>query len=323
MAEKPKIGFYWCSSCGGCEEAVVDIDEKILDVVEAVDIVFWPCAMDFKYADVEAMTDKEMAVCFINGAVQTSEQERMVKLLREKSGLIVAFGSCSSLGGVPSLGNLTNKTETFKRVYLDSPTNVNPDGALPDPEASLKGYNVELPEYYDSVYKLDDMIDVDYYLPGCAPTPKLIMASVLAILEGNLPEPGSVLLPDVALCASCDRNDSKPDNLKIAELKRIHEIVADPEICFLAQGVICMGPATRDGCEYLCINGNMPCSGCFGPVSDADQGAKMIGSLGGVLEGVEEETVREKVSQVVDPAGTFYRYSVSSSLLGGKRRKEA
>jgi F420-non-reducing hydrogenase small subunit len=194
---------------------------------------------------------------------------------------------------------------------------------LHGPEASLKGYNVELPEYYDSVYKLDDMIDVDYYLPGCAPTPKLIMASVLAILEGNLPEPGSVLLPDVALCASCDRNDSKPDNLKIAELKRIHEIVADPEICFLAQGVICMGPATRDGCEYLCINGNMPCSGCFGPVSDADQGAKMIGSLGGVLEGVEEETVREKVSQVVDPAGTFYRYSVSSSLLGGKRRKEA
>jgi len=323
MADKPKIGFYWSSSCGGCEEAVVDLDEKILDVVAAVDIVFWPCAMDFKYSDVEAMADKEMAVCFINGAVQTSEQEHAVKLLREKSGLVVAFGSCSSLGGIPSLGNLKNKEAIFERAYLDSPTNVNPDHIVPKPESAVNGFKLILPEYYDSVYKLDDVINVDYYLPGCAPTPKLIMSSVLAILEGNLPEPGSVLLPNTALCASCDRNDTKPDKLTITDLKRIHEIEADPEQCFLNQGVICMGPATRDGCEYPCIKGNMPCTGCFGPVSNADQGAKMIASLGGVLKGDTEASVREETDKIVDPAGTFYRYSVSSSLLGSKRRKEA
>jgi F420-non-reducing hydrogenase small subunit len=58
---KPKVGFYWCASCGGCEEAVVDLAETILDVAELVDIVFWPCAMDFKRQDVEAMHDGAMA----------------------------------------------------------------------------------------------------------------------------------------------------------------------------------------------------------------------------------------------------------------------
>jgi F420-non-reducing hydrogenase small subunit len=52
---KPKVGFYWCASCGGCEEAVVDLAEDVLKVVEAVDIVFWPVALDFKRSDVEAM----------------------------------------------------------------------------------------------------------------------------------------------------------------------------------------------------------------------------------------------------------------------------
>jgi coenzyme F420-reducing hydrogenase gamma subunit len=60
MPEKPKVAFYWCASCGGCEESVVDLAENILDVIAAVEIVLWPVAMDFKKKDVEAMQDKEM-----------------------------------------------------------------------------------------------------------------------------------------------------------------------------------------------------------------------------------------------------------------------
>ena len=103
--EKPKVAFYWCASCGGCEEAVVDLAEDILKVTAAVDIVFWPVALDFKRKDVEAMEDKSIAVSFINGAVRTSEQKEMVELMRRKSGLVVAFGSCSHLGGIPGLVN--------------------------------------------------------------------------------------------------------------------------------------------------------------------------------------------------------------------------
>ena len=81
---KPKVAFYWCSSCGGCEEAVVDLNEDILKVVDAVDIVLWPVALDFKKKDVEALADGEIAVSFINGAIRLAEQEEWVKLLRQK-----------------------------------------------------------------------------------------------------------------------------------------------------------------------------------------------------------------------------------------------
>ena len=110
---KPKVGFYWCAACGGCEESVVDLAAGILDVVNAVDIVFWPVALDFKREDVEKMQDNEMAVCFINGAIRSSEQGEMVALLRKKAGLVIAFGSCSHLGGIPGLANLYNKEQVM------------------------------------------------------------------------------------------------------------------------------------------------------------------------------------------------------------------
>ncbi|MDR3674012.1 MAG: oxidoreductase, partial [Acidobacteriota bacterium] len=90
--EKPKVAFYWCASCGGCEESVLDLDERVLDVVAAVDIVFWPVALDFKRHDVEAMPDGSILAAFVNGAVRTSEQQEMAHLLRQKAKVLVAFG---------------------------------------------------------------------------------------------------------------------------------------------------------------------------------------------------------------------------------------
>ncbi len=320
MTTKPKVGFYWCASCGGCEETVVDLDEKVLDVVAAVDIVFWPCAMDFKYEDVEAMPDGAMAACFINGAIRTGEQEAVAKLLRKKSAVVIAFGTCACMGGIPALANLTSRTEIFRRSYLSSPTaGADGTGTVPQKSTDKGPVQLHLPDLYESVLKLDDVIDVDYYLPGCPPTPDLLATAVGALLSGELPPPKSVLLPDKALCASCDRNASKPDNLTVTEFKRIYQIKADPERCFLAQGVLCMGPATRDGCGYPCVKGNMPCTGCFGPMSGGDQGARMTAALGGIID-VGEAQLDEVLSGMPDPAGSFYRYSMSASLLGSIRK---
>ena len=105
MSAKPKVAFYWAASCGGCEIAVLAVHEKILDIAAAVDIVFWPVAMDFKYSDVEAMQDGEIAATLINGAIRTDEQEHIAKLLRKKSQLIIAHGSCAHIGGVVGLAN--------------------------------------------------------------------------------------------------------------------------------------------------------------------------------------------------------------------------
>ena len=321
-SNKPKIALYWCASCGGCEETVVDLDEKILDVVAAVDIVFWPCAMDFKYADVEAMPARSIDVAFINGAIRTGEQEHVAKLLREKSKTVIAFGDCAWLGGIPALANLKNRDDILNRAYIDMETVDNKDNVRPSEKSRFEGTELTLPAFYDTVYKLDDVIDVDYYLPGCPPTSKSVAEAIGAILSGKLPPPKSVIGREKSLCSSCDRNDSKPDTVVVDEIKRIYEIKADPKLCFLAQGVVCMGPATRDGCDFPCVKGNMPCTGCYGPLPGGDTGARMPSALGGIVKGDTASEVLHSIKGIADPAGTFYRYSMAGSLLGSKREEK-
>lgn len=322
-AAKPKVAFYWCASCGGCEESIVDLAEDILKVVAAVDIVFWPVALDFKKKDVEAMADGSIAVSFINGAVRLSEQEEMVKLLRKKSQLVVAHGSCSHLGGIPGLGNFWNKETIFRRAYHTTPSTDNPNKVVPQEKTVVDGKELYLPRFYDTVYALDQVIDVDYYLPGCAPPRDLILSAVQAILEGKLPPKGSVLSPNKSLCDDCERNETKPEKLTIKEIKRPWQVMLDPEKCFLAQGVICMGPATRTGCGERCIEANMPCRGCFGPTDQVrDQGAKFLSSLASILDTNDEKEIEKIVETIVDPAGTFYRFSLPKSILR-RRRMEA
>jgi F420-non-reducing hydrogenase small subunit len=319
MPDKPKVAFYWCASCGGCEEAVVDLAEGILKVVEAVDIVLWPVAMDFKKADVETRPDKSIAVAFINGAVRTSEQEEWARMLRRKAQVVVSFGACANSGGIPALANQFKKEDILKYVYEDCPGVDNPSKARPQTSTQHEGRTVTLPEFRNMVRSLDQVIDVDYYLPGCPPTPKIIMAAVQAILAGKLPPKGTVLSPDNALCEECKRKDSKPADLALSEFKRPHQIHIDPEKCLLAQGLVCMGPATRAGCEARCPEGNMPCTGCFGPSSRVrDQGAKFVSSVFSNIAPKEEKDIDAVLDGIPDPIGTFYRYGLSKCIL---RRK--
>ncbi len=320
MADKPKVAFYWCASCGGCEEAVVDLEEKILAVVDAVDIVLWPCAMDFKRADIEAMPDKSIAVAFINGGVRMSEQEEWVHLLRKKANVVVAFGSCAHLGGIPGLANLNTKAEVFQTVYRDVDSVDHANTVVPLTSSPYEGVTLHLPEFWDSVKALNQVIDVDYYLPGCAPPVPLIWDAIAAILAGTLPPKGAVLAPDKACCDDCPRKETKPEKLEITEIKRPATHLADPELCFLAQGFVCLGPATRGGCGNRCIEGNMPCRGCMGPMDGVfDQGAKFLSAFASVLAPKDEAAIDKLLDQIPDPVGTFYRFSLPTSLL--HRRK--
>ena len=319
MSAKPKVAFYWCSSCGGCEEALLDLNDGFLDVASAVDIVLWPAALDFKYHHIETMADNEIAVSFINGAVRTDEQAHVAKLLRQKSGLIVAFGSCAHLGGIPGLANLTSKKAIFDRSYFASPTVVNDEKTEPKTASETQGKEITLPAFWEQVFTLDQVIDVDYYLPGCPPMPQDIGDAVGAILSGRLPEKGAVLAPVKALCDTCERRKTKGERTRLRRIYRPFEIEADPKICLLEQGIICMGPATRGGCGEACIQAGMPCTGCYGPPPGVeDQGAKMLAALASLFEGRTEEDARAMAEQVLDPAGTFSRYSVAASLPARK-----
>jgi F420-non-reducing hydrogenase small subunit len=325
--EKLKIGLYWAASCGGCEIAVLDMNEKILDVVNIADIVFWPVAIDVKYKDVEAMPDKYIDVCFFNGSVRSAEQEHMAKLLRQKSKTLVAFGSCAQEGCVPGLANLHDRKEIFSKVYLESKSISNPKGVVPKTKSEVKEGALKLPEFYDTVKTLDQTVDVDYYLPGCPPPVKLIVNAVEAIAKNELPPKGSVLAPLKSVCDECPR---KKENKKISKIYRVHEKAPEPERCLLEQGIICMGPATRSGCGAQCLTVDMPCTGCGGPCPNApEQGSAMLGALASIM-GLEdeqehyatEEEVEKLMSQVKDPVGTFYMYSLPSSILRRKVMKK-
>jgi F420-non-reducing hydrogenase small subunit len=325
-AQKLKVAFYWAASCGGCEISVLDMNEKILDFVGIADIVFWPVAMDIKYKDVEVMPDRYIDVCFFNGSVRSQEQEHMAKLMREKSKILIAFGSCAHEGDIPGLANLHNRQEIFETVYLKNPSISNPDSVVPLTSFKVKEGTLKLPELFDTVKTLGQTVDVDYYLPGCPPPVKLILNAVDAIAKNQLPPKGSVLAPLESVCFECPR---KKENKSIEKIYRVYEKAPEPEKCLLEQGILCMGVATRSGCGAQCLTVDMPCTGCGGPCPNVlEQGAAMMSALASIFDLNDEhkhytqEDVDKLMDQIKDPLGTFYMYSLPSSILRRKVTKQ-
>jgi F420-non-reducing hydrogenase small subunit len=314
MSKKGKLALYWAASCGGCEIAVLAVNEKILDVANAFDIVFWPVAVDAKVKDVEAMPDKSIDVCLFNGAIRTSEQEEMAHLLRQKSKVLVAFGACATEGGIPALGNVTNREEIFETVFMDNPSIDNPKSIVPETSVKVKEGTLHLPFFYNTVKTLGQTVDVDYLLPGCPPEPERIWDAVVAILEGKLPAPGSVIGPQTTVCDECERTR---DEKKITEFKRVWQVIPDEETCLLEQGLVCCGIATRAGCGALCPVVGSPCIGCYGANEGVeDFGARMMSALASVIDSEDPDEIDRIVSEgIPDPIGTFYRFSMSSSRL--------
>jgi F420-non-reducing hydrogenase small subunit len=314
---KPKIALYWAASCGGCDVAVLDTNEKILDIASIADIVFWPIALDFKYHHVEAMDDRTIDLCLFNGAIRSSEQEKIAKLLRAKSKVMVAFGACACFGGIPALANFTSRAEIFQRAYIEAPSNANTDGTLPQTLTKVSEGELELPELFDDVLTLAQVVPVEYFVPGCPPPVDLILKVVDLFATGKLPPVGAVIASDKTLCDECDR---VKEEKKITRLYRPQEIIPDPKKCLLEQGILCCGPATRGGCGARCIKVNMPCRGCFGPPPGIiDQGAKLVSAIASIYEGNTEEEIAHMLEEVVDPAGTFYRFGLADSMLKRKR----
>lgn len=317
--EKPKFAMYWAASCGGCEIAVLNINEKILDVDANFDVVFWPVAMDAKYKDVEAMEDKSILLTLFNGSIRNAENEHLAKLLRRKSQILVAFGSCATEDCIPGMANFSSTADIFTAAF-DSVSTDNPDHLRPQYTVEVPEGTLTLPVFNPVLRTLDQVVDVDYYMPGCPPESHQIAAVIDLVIqvlhgEAELPPPGSVIgATGSTVCDDCPR---ERDVKKIKKFVRIHEAEnLDPTVCLLEQGVLCNGPATRSGCGALCPQVNAACIGCYGPAAGVvDYGARLMTAVASVIDSNDPAEIEAILDGIPDPAGSFYRFNLAHSLL--------
>jgi F420-non-reducing hydrogenase small subunit len=316
---KPKFAMYWAASCGGCEIAVLNTHEKILDVDANFEVVFWPVAMDAKYKDVEAMEDGSILITLFNGGIRNDENEHIAKLLRQKSKILVAFGSCACEGCIPGLANLSPVGQivhtAFHTITTDNPNAIYPRTTFDVPEGEL-----HIPTLSRILRPLDQVVDVDYYMPGCPPESNQIAAVIDLLIkvvhgEAELPPKGTVIgVGDSTVCDECPR----ARNVKmIKSFKRIQDIApVDATLCLLEQGVPCNGPATRGGCNARCPQAGAQCIGCYGPAEGVmDYGARLITAFGSVIDAKTPEEIDKILDGIPDPTGQVYRFNLAGSLM--------
>lgn len=316
---KPKFAMYWAASCGGCEIAVLNTSEKILDVDANFDVVFWPVAMDAKYKDVEAMPDKSILLTLFNGGIRNDENEAIARLLRRKSQILVAFGSCANEGCIPGLANLSNVNEitdtAFSTITTDNPQALRPQTRFQMPEGEL-----HIPTLYPVLKTLDQVVQVDYYMPGCPPESHQIAAVIDLVIkvlhgEATLPATGSVIgAGQSTVCDDCQRQR----NLKtIKQFTRIQDLQApDTALCLLEQGIPCNGPATRSGCGALCPQAGAQCIGCYGPAEGVlDYGSRLMSAFASVIDSNDPQEIERILDGIPDPVGQFYRFNLAGSVM--------
>ncbi len=305
MADKAKIGTMWLGGCSGCHLSIADFHESLLDVLELAQFEFSPVLCDTKYDEVP-----ELDVLIVEGGIRNEENRELAEMLREKAGLVIAYGTCAAYGGIPGLGNLHTVEELTTEGYVNSCSTVNPEGIIP---------NEDVPSLESRVRPLGEAIQVDLLIPGCPPKSDVVAEAILTLLNG-----GTIELPTTNLCEVCPR-EKPPAGLAMDFIKRQFEVgKPEDDLCLIAQGLVCMGPATVSLCGAQCPSISIPCRGCYGPTAKVnDAGAKMISAIASDYGINEDKTVdpEQVADQLDDIVGTFYTYTLPAALVPAKMQK--
>lgn len=294
MSGKARVSLEWLSDCGGCHVAVVDLHEKILDLLGAAEILHCPVLTDIKgYPEAD--------VGLVSGAIRNEHDRHMAEEMRKSCRSIIAFGTCAVYGGIPGAGMVHPREEILDTVYRRGRTTVSAE----PPRSSVAPLE-------KLVTPLDEVIDVDLYLPGCPPHPSFIYDALLALVAGK-PLKGKT----ETVCAKCKRRMDKTDT---SALKANHDGVPDPDICFLSQGYVCMGSVTLDRCIAPCPNNGMMCTGCAGPtpqiLTEPNRDIRTeIGDRMSRLTAISKETI---VAAIERSSKTHYSYSMANRMIGNK-----
>jgi F420-non-reducing hydrogenase small subunit len=208
----------------------------------------------------------------------------------------------------------------FNRAYLETPSTLNDKKTIPQTKYEVPEGILTLPEFFDTVQSLPQTVDVDYIIPGCPPEERTTWLALESLIENKLPPKGAVISHNAkAVCDDCPR---KKDIKKVTKFYRPFQIIPEPEICLLEQGLLCAGVSTRGGCGAPCPQANMPCTGCYGPVEGViDQGVHFLSAVASVIDSNDPDQIQKIIDDIPDPAGTFYRYALPQSLLRRARIK--
>jgi NAD-reducing hydrogenase small subunit len=167
---KPKIATTSLAGCFGCHMSLLDIDERILKLLELVD--FDKSPVD----DIKEFTG-ECLVGLIEGGCCNEENVRVLRDFRKHCKILISVGDCAIDGGIPAMRNMVPLKECLEEAYLHGPTVHNPAGIIPN--------DPELPLLLDKVYPCHEVVKIDYFLPGCPPSADTLWAALVALLEGK------------------------------------------------------------------------------------------------------------------------------------------
>jgi NAD-reducing hydrogenase small subunit len=167
---RPKLATIWLDGCSGCHMSLLDMDERLLDITARADIVYSPLVDTKVYPE-------DVDIVLVEGAVSTNEDFERIKLVRQRSRILVAFGDCAVTTNVPGMRNaFSDASVLFKRAYIENVT-LNP--GFP---------TIGLPRHLPKTLPVHKVVDVDVFLPGCPPSADLIFDTVVALLDGRAPD---------------------------------------------------------------------------------------------------------------------------------------
>jgi NAD-reducing hydrogenase small subunit len=167
---KPKIATASLAGCFGCHMSLLDIDERILDLIDLVEFDKSPIN------DLKTFTGR-CRIGLIEGGCANEENVRVLRDFREHCDLLISVGDCAVQGGIPALRDFVPLRECLEEAYIHSPTAHNPDGIIPNDK--------ELPLMLDKVYACHEVVAIDHYLPGCPPPADAFWEVLTALLEGR------------------------------------------------------------------------------------------------------------------------------------------
>ncbi len=305
-----KVAQEWFAICGGCEVTILDVGEPLIDLLAELEFVHMPVIMDHKLYGQTGEESKadipEADVGILTGSIRNEENKELAELMRSRVNFLISMGSCACYGGVPALANQFAVDEIYQRVYQGNSTT--------DPgETPAEG----LPALLDRVYAVHEVVDVDLMLPGCPTTPDMFVAAVMHLLKGT-----PFALETKSVCDQCPTIREQKTGEGITLKRPLESVEGVGEAletvrCFMEQGYLCQGPATRAGCGGMdggtprCIRAYMPCRGCFGPLTD--QANPMVDMMGAI------STIGLNPRDIPDRAAQFNRFA-GSGRLRTKRR---